>query len=182
MTHLDAGVLHDVCVLLIETVPAPCEERLENLPPLDPDEDKRIFRPTAAHPRAYRGTHDRPRKHRGPERIDLRCYVMSSMNRNRVLARLRTHWLEARDLLQAEGYLEGVLREFEIPEDGNINLFWSYHSLEPASAPMPMSREFAALNLPAIVSWAPFHIHGILDSWRLLDCENQWRSKKQSGN
>ncbi len=172
---LDATVLRDVFIVLIETLPAPGVESPEHPPQLDSQEEKRTYRATAAHPRAYRGTRDRPPKRRGPERVDLRPYLISNKNRNAVLTRLRHFCPDAQRLLVVEGYLEDKVDTLQIPVDGNLDCYWSYHRRDPGSAPIAMSHELAALFLPAMISWTSSRIHEVIGAWRLLEIDNSRR-------
>src|SRR6266540_4850407 len=98
VSALDAFTLARVLRVLLETRAGAARTR-PHLPPLDPGEEKRVFRPTAAHPRGYRGTRDRPPKAGLPRPYDLRRWLASSEGVNVLLRRLSHHWPRARSIL-----------------------------------------------------------------------------------
>ena len=82
----DAATVADVPPLVIASVP---------LPP----------KPTATHPRAFRGTKTQPPKPRQRSPIDLRPHLCVPQDTNRLLAYLAPHLEAARKSLQAGGLL-----------------------------------------------------------------------------
>jgi len=72
--RLDAKVLERVQVVLHHTVPDGTTDR--DVPPLAFEPVPRPWRPTAANPRAYKGTKDRPPKIRRPRPLDLRPHLV----------------------------------------------------------------------------------------------------------
>ncbi|HEY3243244.1 MAG TPA: hypothetical protein VGM03_07825, partial [Phycisphaerae bacterium] len=88
---LHADMLVRVLHVLTETLPDP-DIDTTNIPPLRLPQPPRAHRPTAAHPRAYRGTRDRPPKPPQPQAVDLRPHLCAMRDERRVLAKLAAHF------------------------------------------------------------------------------------------
>ncbi len=84
---LNDETLFDVLLVLLETVPD-TTQKLCSLPPLDLRSEPRLFKPTAAHPRAYKGTKCRPPKDKQFPRTDLRPYLSKPDAVNQILKKL----------------------------------------------------------------------------------------------
>lgn len=74
------------------------------LQPLPVDSSKQIIKPTAAHPRAYKGTKQKPPKPKTFFKIDLRLYLCEKKHQNQLLLRLSKYWVEALIKLERVGY------------------------------------------------------------------------------
>ena len=88
--------LFHVCVTLLETVVG-TEETPDLLPLLTWHRETAAppRKPTAAHPRAYKGTKTQPPKLPLPETVDLHPYLRDHHSIRLVLTRLRSFWNEA---------------------------------------------------------------------------------------
>ena len=105
----DATTLRHVLTVLVETV-ALEPERWHALPPLRPVRLDPIRRATAAHPRAFQGTTDRPPKRPSPKTIDLRPYLRDRKGTRDLLSLLAPHWPAGIEHLTAAGYDVSSLR------------------------------------------------------------------------
>ena len=124
--QLNARVLADVLTVILETRSAPTKPKA-NLPALDPDAEKRVFRPTAAHPRSHRGKRDRRPKPRMPRPYDLRLYLLTPDAQTMTLRRLMPFWPEARDILVSEGYSAEQIARITFSAGGRLDPYWQYH-------------------------------------------------------
>lgn len=100
---LDSETLRHLLTVLLETRASLSEGGMP-LPDFVPAAQEQIFRATAAHPRAYRGTKSRPPKLRQPEPFDLRLYIDTAHNQNRLLSDSGPHIGKALELLCRDGY------------------------------------------------------------------------------
>lgn len=140
--ELNAETLFHVLVILIETAPDLLELEV-TLQPLPVDNSKQIIKPTAAHPRAYKGTKQKPPKPKAFSKIDLRLYLCDKKNQNQVLLRLSKHWIEALKPLERVGYNTSSLSAIPT-EDFIIDPYYAYHH-----------NLYVAINLPELP--IPFH-------------------------
>lgn len=108
--EIEPAVLEAVRVVLTESVLDLDADRPE-LPALTIETPPPPYQPTAANPRAYRGTKDRPAKPRRPEVSDLRPFLCSAVGQDRLLSML-TAKLVAVDLPQEERSQTGGFRRY----------------------------------------------------------------------
>lgn len=101
--ELNAETLFYILVILIETAPDLLESEV-TLQPLPVESSKQIVKPTAAHPRAYKGTKQKPPKPKTFSKIDLRLYLCEKKHQNELLLRLSKYWVEALVKLERVGY------------------------------------------------------------------------------
>jgi hypothetical protein len=99
-----------------------------------------------------------------PPSYDLRRYLATRRNRNLALARLREHWDEARSMLGSRGYAAERLSEIEIPEDGAVSLYWSYHRDGPVERAPELPARFVAYVLPFLVTADSSKIQSVLET------------------
>jgi hypothetical protein len=95
----DAQTLFHVLQVLIYTLP---EGEVSDVPPLKIAPPPPPVRPTAAHPRAYRGTKYRPPKGKRMAPIDLRPHLCVPGDTNRLLRHLAPFLPEAKPLLERD--------------------------------------------------------------------------------
>ena len=105
----NAETLYHLLLILLETVPD--DSRPEGvLPPLHLSKPQdRAARPTAAHPRAYRGTKYHPPTPTAPSPVDLRPYLCGRRSPTPELIKLTPWWTEAIENLRRSGYDETIL-------------------------------------------------------------------------
>lgn len=101
VSAFDAQILSHVLNVLVYTIP---EGESADIPPLRIEPPPPAFLPTAAHPRAYRGTKDRPPKGKRMAPMDLRPYLCVASNVNRLLIHLAPFLPEANRLLERAGH------------------------------------------------------------------------------
>lgn len=88
VTAWDAATADHVLTVLLQTVPS--GDEAGEVPALGPDVHPALPpRATAAHPRAFRGTHRRPPKPPRPEPVDLRRHLLARRHIDQVLDLLR---------------------------------------------------------------------------------------------
>ena len=118
VTAPNVETLVHVCIVLLETV-AGTEDGKELLPPLEWHRETvaPIRRPTAAHPRAYKGTKTQPPKLSLPDAVDLRPYLYDPQNLRLILMRLRPFWNDAAVQLRRVGYPPQHLKVLGMSED-----------------------------------------------------------------
>jgi hypothetical protein len=97
VSAFDARTLFHVLHVLICTLP---EGEEADIPPLKIELPPPDFRPTAAHPRAYRGTKVRPPKAKRMAPVDLRPHLCVARDVNRLLRHLAPFLPEAKPLLE----------------------------------------------------------------------------------
>lgn len=94
VTTWNGEVLANVLTVLIETIPDPAAEAAD-IEPLAFAEPPPPPRPTAAHPRAFRGTKYKPPKPPQPAPVDLRPHLYTPSHEARLLAHLSPHFEDA---------------------------------------------------------------------------------------
>ena len=100
--------LFHLLVVLIETLPV--YSKLEQTPPtLDFSDAPAQFQPTAAHPRAYKGTRDRRPKAKSLPTMDIRPHTCDRRSLVMILSRLSEYWVAAAEALSRVGYDTRVL-------------------------------------------------------------------------
>jgi hypothetical protein len=123
--ELNAETLFHVLVILIETAPDLLESEI-TLQSLPVDSSKQVIKPTAAHPRAYKGTKQKPPKPKVFSKIDLRLYLCDRKHQNQVLLRLSKHWVDALKQLERVGY--DIHSLSSIPtEDFILDPYYAFH-------------------------------------------------------
>ncbi len=100
---LNHETLFDVLLVLLETIPG-TSEKLGALAPLDLGYEPRPFKPTEAHPRAYKGTKCRPPKDKQFPRTDLRRYLAKPSAVNQILERLKKFLPQVKKRLLVENF------------------------------------------------------------------------------
>ncbi|OKH34222.1 hypothetical protein NIES2101_39350 [Calothrix sp. HK-06] len=123
--ELNAETLFHILVILIETAPDLLESEV-TLQPLPVDSSKQIIKPTAAHPRAYKGTKQKPPKPKAFSKTDLKLYLCDKKHQNQLLLRLSKHWVEALKKLENVGYEVHSLSSVPT-EDFILNPYYAYH-------------------------------------------------------
>jgi hypothetical protein len=141
--ELNAETLFHVLVILLETLSDPLESALM-LPNLLVDSSTQAIKPTATHPRAYKGTKYKPPKSKEFPKVDLRLYLCDIKHQNQLLLRLSQHWDEALEKLNKMGYDTRALSS--IPTKNLIldPYYTLHHNLHVAvdypSLPIPFHR------------------------------------------
>jgi hypothetical protein len=106
--QLTADTLKSVLVVLIETVPE-AFDRPMGAPPFRAPIAPTAPAPTAAHPRAYQGTTQKPPKTKASAAVDVRAYLCNPAAVSDLLTRLAPHWDEAVSKLERLGYTTPAL-------------------------------------------------------------------------
>lgn len=102
--ELNADTLFHILVVVINTICSPLESELV-LPNLPPENiTKQVIKPTAANPRAYKGTKYKPPKHKVISQFDLRLYLCERKYQNQLLLKLGKYWMDALVQLEKAGY------------------------------------------------------------------------------
>ncbi len=101
-----------VNLILDETVVDPVADRAQ-LPPLGIELPPARYKPTAANPRAYKGTKDKPPKPRRPEPMDLRPYLCDTAGQDRLLRLLREQTRDVHLAREERGQPPRFRRYFE---------------------------------------------------------------------
>jgi hypothetical protein len=102
--ELNAETLFHILVVVINTIWEPLESEfvLPNLPP--ENITKQVIKPTAANPRAYKGTKYKLPKPKIISQFDLRLYLCDRKHQNQLLLRLGQYWMDALLQLEKAGY------------------------------------------------------------------------------
>lgn len=102
--ELNTDTLFHILVVVINTICEPLESEfvLPNLPP--ENMTKQVIKPTAANPRAYKGTKYKPPKPKVISQFDLRLYLCSRKHQNQLLLRLSKYSMDALVQLGKAGY------------------------------------------------------------------------------
>ncbi|RUT03784.1 hypothetical protein DSM106972_046980 [Dulcicalothrix desertica PCC 7102] len=102
--ELNADTLFHILVVVINTIWEPLESEF-TLPNLSPENiTKQVIKPTAANPRAYKGTKYKPPKPKVISQLDLRLYLCERKYQNQLLLRLGKYWMDALVQLEKAGY------------------------------------------------------------------------------
>ena len=96
--RLDGTTLFHLVNVLVHSLPDEAVGR--GAAPLAFEPEPPVIRPTAANPRAYKGTKDRPPKVKKPGAMDLRPHLSSARDVNDLLAKLAPFHSEASRLLK----------------------------------------------------------------------------------
>ncbi len=105
--RFDETTLVHLVNVLIHSLPESTSRK--NPAPLAFEPEPAAWRPTAANPRAYKGTKDRPPKLRKPKPIDVRPHLVNSLDVNALVVRLSPFERAARRLLKKRDVLDGDL-------------------------------------------------------------------------
>lgn len=125
---LDLNVLLHTLIVLLETDFFIKEQQHTlSLRPLEIE--VKAFKPTAANPRAYKGTKDRPPKQKSVINIDLRPYLCDVQGPTLILQRLKEHLPKALKLLSKYGYDQALLDNIAHSLSEENYQFNSYHLL-----------------------------------------------------
>ncbi len=103
VSRFDSQALYHMLNVLIHTLPG--ASTAAEAPPLKIEAPATPAKPTAAHPRAFRGTKAQPPKPRHSSPIDLRPHLCVPGDTNRLVVQLAPYLDAARQLLQAAGLL-----------------------------------------------------------------------------
>lgn len=135
--EIEPAVLDAVRVVLSESVLDLDADRPE-LPALTIEAPPPPYQPTAANPRAYRGTKDRPAKPKRPEVSDLRPFLCSAVGQDRLLSMLTAKLGEVELPQEERSQSSGFRRYFEeiarVPEKRSA-VTAAYHQLGLDSKP-----------------------------------------------
>jgi len=142
----DSETLRHLLTVLLETIASFSEGGMP-LPDFVPAAPEQTFRATAAHPRAYRGTKSRPPKARQVEPLDLRLYIDTEHNQNKLLSDSRPHLGKALDLLCRDGYDRERLA-FLSSAPGRVEPYLAYHYGITDGAAPEMPALFSSHLLP----------------------------------
>ncbi|GEM_PF-1425065 len=110
---------------------------------------EQAFRPTAAHPRAYKGTKSRPPKFKQPGLHDIRPYIESANNQRMLLSALQAYLDRAIELLRCEGYDRERLAFVESGL-GRVEPYLAYHNCITDTEITAMPVLFSSHLLPAL--------------------------------
>ncbi len=165
----DADALLFVLVVLLETAAVP--DLIPALPPLtfgEPDAATSPRKPTAAHPRAYKGTKHQPPKSGLPDAVDLRPYLCDVRSTALILTRLRPLAPLALRSLRALGYApDGGDRVATSLQAGTDVYPGAYHAPE-AGHERQMPADFRRCLLPLLHGWDGAQIRACLGLyWKL---------------
>lgn len=112
--RLDEVTLFHLLNILLHSLP---DETAGKAPaPLAFPPEPPVFRPTAANPRAYKGTKDRPPKHRRPSPMDLRPHLSNYRDVNELLVKLAPFKDKAEQLLKKADILTHDLPDLTDPK------------------------------------------------------------------
>lgn len=133
---LDASVLTDVLTVCLRTVPraSDCEA---TIPPLHRASPLRVPKPTAANPRAFKGTKLKPPKPKKAEAQDLTLQLCSARTQERLLIELWPHREQAAERMGRKGFNRGALDRILGPSVPPGNLYLRYHFEEPEIHELP---------------------------------------------
>ncbi len=106
--YVDQVTVEHILTILLHSVPASNTTAL-HLPALELPKKEKIFSPTAARPRASKGTKDRPPKPPQPEPTDLRPYLTSCDGTQRVLRHFQALLPKTLPSFAKKGYLPFAL-------------------------------------------------------------------------
>jgi len=144
----DSEALRHLLTVLLETRASFSEGGMP-LPDLVPTAQEQTFRATAAHPRAYKGTKTRPPKLRQPEPVDLRPYMDTAHNQNRLIGDSSTHLQKVLELLCQEGYDRERLN-FILSAPVRVEPYLAYHHGITDGAAPEMPALFSSHLLPLL--------------------------------
>lgn len=143
----DVDSMADVITLLKHTVP-PAQDEALTLEPLTPMEVA-APRPTAKHPRAFKGTKQKPKKAASEPYVDLQPYLSSERGIKLILSAVRPIWREIVSTLS--GGTPGIIGDMRVPDSWlelHLRLSNYENSLEPSSQ---LPRPFIRYLLPSVV-------------------------------
>lgn len=144
----DSEALRHLLTVLLETRASFSEGGMP-LPDLVPTAQEQTFRATAAHPRAYKGTKTRPPKLRQPEPVDLRPYMDTAHNQNRLIGDSSTHLQKVLELLCQDGYDRERLN-FILSAPVRVEPYLAYHHGITDGAAPEMPALFSSHLLPLL--------------------------------
>ncbi|MGV8118639.1 MAG: hypothetical protein AB2L14_02635 [Candidatus Xenobiia bacterium LiM19] len=168
---LDSDTVHHLLTVLLETR-ASFSEGGMLLPDLVPAGQEQTFRATAAHPRAYRGTKSRPPKPRQHEPLDLRLYIDTAHNQNKLLSDSETHLQKALELLNRDGYDRERLA-FISSVAGRVEPYLAYHHGITDGAALEMPVLFSSHLLPLLKGQGSEAIRKYLSLFHALNLEQR---------
>lgn len=152
--RLDATVLERVRTVLDHTVLDGTADDAD-VPPLVFEPEPRPFRPTAANPRAYKGTKDRPPKVRRPRPLDLRPHLARPRDVGVLLRELG-----AKDPPSPPGFSPHFLRGFfpslRAAPKGQLGRWLALYRGLDLDAQAPLRRALSRLAVlgPSVLPWA----------------------------
>lgn len=140
--QLDEDLLYALVSVLLHSQAQSWQQLSLPAPELRP---VRLTRPTAAHPRAYKGTKARQPKPALPAQ-DLRPYLQDSRWVRHLLSSLKDHWPKVRVRLNSEGI------SLALPDRDELETFWRRWQFMPVNQLLP---ERFALALHACLAGHP---------------------------
>ena len=140
--------LFHLMVVLLET--APVYPKLNTAPqPLNLSDGLRPFKPTAANPRAYRGTKDRPPKPRRLPAIDLRPHICDPKSLKRILNRLGNCFESAAGRLSEIGYHDLSSIKWDVTKADAFDPYMRYYHSDASHYPaVRLPKDFTTFILP----------------------------------
>jgi len=168
---LDSDTVHHLLTVLLETM-ASFPEGAAPVPEKLPAAQEQTFRATAAHPRAYRGTKSHPPKVRQTEPLDLRLYIGTAHNQNKLLSDSRTHLQKAMDLLCRDGYDRERLA-FISSAPGRVEPYIAYHHGITDGAAPEMPALFSSHLLPLLKGQGSEAIRKYLSLFHVLNLQQR---------
>jgi hypothetical protein len=174
VTKWDAATLTDVLVLLTESV-ANYDAASLSIPILRIAEKPKPPKPTAAHPRAFRGTKYKPPKSKRPTPVNLQIALGNSKNQALALQTLWQHRHNAVKPLCALGYapdcVEALMAMSTPPAEPGLFL---RHPDMPSHAKTPLlPRLFREEILPLLRGIAWYRVEAMLDLYWHLKLNKQ---------
>src|SRR5262249_7744084 len=144
--NLDPETLANALMVWIETIVD--EQQTDLLPLLRLMETRpRPLLPTAAHPRAYRGTKTQLPKTKQPTLTDLAPALCDRRSVGLVMAKSRDHWQEISPRLEQRGYDAGLLEASLSGADLYLSV---YHGASAVAASSSLPESFCRWLLPAL--------------------------------
>ena len=170
---LNEGTLLDVLLVLVETIPD-TSQKLGSLPPLDLGSEPRSFKPTEAHPRAYKGTKCRPPKDKQFPQTDLRPYLSQPIAVEQILKRLNKFLPQVKKRFLAKHFSKTQIEKLQ----ANYQSVWvTGHSKSFGSSPTLNVSRFPSLFLQhfgnQIKHWSHSEISDYLKIFKVLQLEKR---------
>jgi hypothetical protein len=141
----DPLALADTLLVLLSTVPSLSSQAIA---PVRLETARPRPGPTAAHPRAFKGTHDKPPKAALPGRQDLRRHLCVAPNAQRLLGELWPQRVAAARHLRAAGVDAARLHRLISPARPPLDAYLAFHHEAPPRA--RLSAAFVERLLPTL--------------------------------
>lgn len=166
----DGNALSHLLNVLVHTLP---DESGDDPPPLTFEPEPAAWKPTAANPRAYRGTKDRPLKTKKSRTLDLRPHLSSPRDVNALLLKLAPFRQEAERLLNESGLAFGEIPAL-LDDRGRVRdvyLDWFHQAGHQSLLPLPPLFRRGFLFGQRGAPWK--RVLRVLDLYRTLDLEHR---------